>query len=325
LTNPIHPSNRAGALPRAWTTIDAAHMLAAVQQFDAALCGYVDWREIVCTLLAAAHPAAHTAEPAVVARTARALAAADGSGIGWLSAEEWEGVQLWFTEATPAEVDAADNAAAAASGDAVNNPSLVQQSALAPALKQLLWTVFAASPQPPSQPSQQQQQQQQSRVDVEQPPAQQQLPWESALLYLCCDRDLSRGVQKAVAAVTKSGAPSSAASIDQVARLCWPLLGPEAAAPLQGAPLTAAQVAAAVRAAVAAGAQPESAAGAPLATTAGRVSDGAAAAAVAAAAAATADVSIRAQQLMTSAACERVVRLLLRRYRLVDVYVSARL
>lgn len=409
------------------------HMLVAVQRFDTALSGYVDWREVACALLAAARPAIHTATTAVVAQAAQALAAADGDSDGWLTAEEWEGAHIWFTEPTPAELEAAAAANEVEAGGQTQPRQQVAdddrkgeaQQAAASALKRLLWTIFA-SPLPPAvraettpaadsadgaassglpangpsgsaSPEKQQQQPRQQQLSQHKgqpptptaqthaapsqpqtvapqeqtaaapmvPPAQLLLPWQALLLYLCIDRDLSRGIQKAVAAVTKDGASAARAAAGDVVKICWPLLGPEVAAPLQGLPLTAAQVVALVQGVLAperAGAGGPAASGARRSSGGGGVegmhsgsgggaasggatggamrkssaggggevqqADGAAGMSAGAAAGATVvqqHEGMRAQQLLTNPAFEKVVKLLLHRYRFVDMYVSCRL
>lgn len=309
-------------------------MLAAVRSFDAADCGHVDWRELAAALLAAARPAVHAAPPEALARAACALAAADCDGDGLLTEEEWAGVDLWFTEPTPAELDAAD--AAAQGGEPARAPGAGRQpqAAAAPTLKRLLWSLFAtpcapaagsaAAEDPPATAAGQQQQQEaaaaQQQALGEQQGGAPKLQWEAMLLYLCPDRDLSTGVQKALAAATRDASPSVLAPAAAVARMCWPLLGPAAGAPLQGAPLSEAQVAAAVRAAEDAAAAraappaaaPAAGAGAPAGLSAG-------------APAVRAAGGVRAQDLLTSPACERMARLLLRRYLLADIYIACRL
>lgn len=167
------------------------------------------------------------------------------------------------------------------------------------------------------------------------------------LLYLCPDRDLYQGITKAVAAVTHSAAIGTATvNAATVVQMCYPLLSPELAGPIQRAPLTAVQISAAVSAAAASAMTADGQAQAP--TTAAAAGSGqhtapsgasgsgsgavaqaaaqqaAAAAATAAAAAVAQPATIKASQLMYSAACERVVTLLLHRYQWKDVYIAAR-
>jgi hypothetical protein len=292
------PASLPGGLPGEWATLEPARLLEAVQSFDAALTGYVDWRQLAVSLLAASCPRLHAAAPPAIARAAAALTAADGGGRGWLREEEWGAALLWFTEPTPAERFAAEEAEEAAARGGGGLAAHPPEAAAAPgaALKRLLWTLFAAPPPrelglPEQQPEAAATGSAPAGSAAPTDPAAPRLPWEPALLYLCLDRDLGRGLSKAIAAVTRDGGNCAAASPEQVVRLAWPLLGPEAATPLQGAPLSAEQVVAAARA------------------VAGGSSGGGA----------------RAAALLSSAACERVAALLLGRYRLTDVYIRCRL
>ena len=246
-----------------------------------------------------------------------------------MTEDEWRGVPLWFTEPTPAEEAAAEEGGGAAA------------PAAGPALKRLLWTLFAdtareAASLPPAQELQ--------PAPAQQPLASQQapapghggrthgacallLPWESALLYLCVDRDLASGLSKAIAAVTRDPSDRAAAAPAQVVRMAWPLLGPEAAAPLQGALLSAEQVAAAARAA--ADAAPRAAQQLPVPPAAGRSAgtqaiDRAAHSSGSPGPAPMGARGVRAQHLLSSEACKQVVALLLGRYRFQDVYIRCR-
>lgn len=156
------------------------------------------------------------------------------------------------------------------------------------------------------------------------------VPWAALLLHLCADRDLAAGVSKAVAVVARSASPAAMVNAAGVLQLCYPLLKPEQVAPLQRAPLSGAQIAAAVAAAAGEGSRAAAAAALPLQAPVGRASAGGGGAnqqpaAPAPPAAPAGPPAIKAAQLLYSAPCERLATLLLQRYQLSDVFIAAQL
>lgn len=158
----------------------------------------------------------------------------------------------------------------------------------------------------------------------------------AVLLYLCSDRDLYLGISKAVAGVAACAAPGAAVDAAAVVRMCYPLLTVEQAMPIQRAPLTPAQITAAVAAATAADTAATAAAPAPAppasgghGATASHSGGGQAAAAAAAACSAAGQglsgSGIKASQLMYSAPCERIVTLMLQRYQWKDLFIAAKM
>jgi hypothetical protein len=156
------------------------------------------------------------------------------------------------------------------------------------------------------------------------------VPIQPLLLHLCIDRDLCTGISKAFSAVAQSAAAGAAVDAQALLRMCYPLVAPDAAARIARAPLSQRQIAAAVAAAAVAqqavAAAASRAAEAPASASGGRKASapGSLAAAAAASEAQLATLPpIKATQLMHGAACERVVALLLHRYKLKDVYIAA--
>ena len=134
------------------------------------------------------------------------------------------------------------------------------------------------------------------------------------LLYLCVDQDQFAGIGKAVAAVTRS--PLSGSSFitpEQVQAIAYPMGGSRQLASIGRYVLTDEEIAAAVCAAHACRAAGGGAEGA---TIQGKVMEQQAVAAGGSA--------IRPEHLMHGAACERLVTLLLGRYKWHDVYIAAR-
>lgn len=128
------------------------------------------------------------------------------------------------------------------------------------------------------------------------PASVQVLDYRALLLYLSADRNLFTGIRKAMAVVTGDASPHAHATADQVVRMAYPLLTPDTGQAIHRAPPTAAQIAAAVKAAYD-----------------NRGGD------------ATAVPSVTAEQVMYSPACDRVISLLMTRYQAKDVYIAARL
>lgn len=86
----------AGVLPAAWQDIRATNIAGALAAFDPTYSGYLDWRELLLALAAAALPELHTATAPQLAMQALQLTAADGDGDGRLTQQEFEGLRWWF-------------------------------------------------------------------------------------------------------------------------------------------------------------------------------------------------------------------------------------
>ena len=156
----------------------------------------------------------------------------------------------------------------------------------------------------------------------------------AALLHLCGDSDLYNGIAKAAAAVTRTADPSVALTAADVSVISYPLLQPEALAAAARAPVGRTEIAAAVSSAAAAGLQLR-ASSSPLSavpTTASRSSGTEGSGGGSSVAAGPQDdgdastpppPSIQLAQLFHSPSCERIMTMLLHRYRWHDVFLAA--
>jgi hypothetical protein len=133
------------------------------------------------------------------------------------------------------------------------------------------------------------------------------------LLYLCVDQDQFAGIGKAIAAVTKSAASSKCyITPEQVQAIAYPMGGSKHLASIGRCVLSREEIAAAVHAAHACRV---SGSGSEGGMPPGRVNEQHVLAG---------DGAILPEHLMYGAACERVVTLLLGRYKWHDVYIAAR-
>lgn len=137
------------------------------------------------------------------------------------------------------------------------------------------------------------------------------LDWRAVLLYCCADRDHATGVRKALAVAAGTPDAPACATAAVVWQVVYPTGADETASHLQRPLATQEHIAAALRAAAEV---PPAAAPPP---TPGR--------GAAAPTAATASITgVRLEQLLYSAACERVLGPALSRYQRTDVYSAAR-
>eukprot|EP00775_Hariotina_reticulata_P002553 gene2553-2855_t len=145
-----------GVLPESWQDIDALHLVAALARLDPTYSGYLDWRQLLLALAAAAMPAVQAAGPAQVAAQVSVLTLADKDKDGFLTQEEFEGVQWWWGPdssegnsqhelsgrqvCTPAGVDEAGQHEESVVQEMTQG--LRREMTRCKQFKQLLWSVF---------------------------------------------------------------------------------------------------------------------------------------------------------------------------------------
>mmetsp|Transcript_35241 Transcript_35241/g.78424 ORF Transcript_35241/g.78424 Transcript_35241/m.78424 type:complete len:1824 (+) Transcript_35241:146-5617(+) len=205
-------------LPGGWKGTSIVQMQAALRAYDPMHTGYVDWREVVCSLLAAAFPLIMQSSCADMADQVDMLSEADADKDGYLTEAQWSSVELWFQYKMFAPGAEADLEGEYALVDQEER-KVKYDSALA--LKQVLWDMFAL-PLPAGD-------------------GLCQLDFKAVLLYLCPDRDMFTGIKKAFSVASNSIASNARVTAEQLLKAAYPL-GTETGKDIHRVPLDLAAV-----------------------------------------------------------------------------------
>jgi hypothetical protein len=118
----------AGRLPSAWLALTSGQIQSALRAFDPASSQYLPWRQLLLSLIMAAHPALVTGSSWQLCQAMQRLAAAEGDRDGCLTQQEWQAADLWFAPA----------AASKEQGGSAEDEAEQQQG-----VKALLWRLLA--------------------------------------------------------------------------------------------------------------------------------------------------------------------------------------
>ncbi len=283
-----------GILPEGWHGVSQSQMMAALRPFDPTHTTYVEWREVVCSLIAASFSAIMKATSADMADQVTMLNEADDNKDGLLTNAQWKKIDLWFQYKAFLPGSAEDLEASSAL-----TPEQQQKQAYdrATALKAVLWDMFVDGTQ--------------------------QVDFRTVLLYLSIDRDIFSGIKKAISIATHNIATNARADGAQVMRVAYPV-GPELGKPFGRSPFDLEGVQTVVST-IYESRKPAAAAAAGSTATKGAPAAAAAAAAAATAAEAGITPTVTAEQLIYSAGGERLVAQVLHRYQWKDIYVATKL